>query len=149
VPLNKGFDSADKCPVAALLRLIGLGASLVVLISFLAFASDQTTVSRDAQVAKVDGVRQAAPSTDAERARERRHGDVREAIDDANDFLVKPFADVVGSDSLWAQRIVSGLLALLTYGLGLFLLANFVRPRRPRPGGSFSEPSAVEYRPYR
>jgi hypothetical protein len=135
--------------MAGLLRLIGLGASLVVLISFVAFASDQTTVSRDAQVAKVDGVRQADPSAEQERAREQQHGELRERIDDANDFLVKPFANVVDSHSLWGQRIVSGLLALLTYGLGLFLLANFVRPRRQRPGGSFSEPTAVEYRPYR
>jgi hypothetical protein len=132
--------------MTALLRLIAVGASVVIVLSFGAFVSDQTREGREHQIAKVD--RQVAPGAAVERLREKRHGAVREQIDDANDFLLTPFANVIDSDSLWAQRVVAGLIGLLLYGLGLSVLANYFRPRRPRPGGSFSEesPDLVPYR---
>jgi hypothetical protein len=47
---------------------------------------------------------------------------VREAIDDANDVLLSPFADAgAGSESRWVRRTVPAALALLVYGLGLGL----------------------------
>jgi hypothetical protein len=130
--------------MTALLRLIAIGASIVIVLSFGAFVSDQSTAGRENQIAKVD--RQVAPGAEVERLREKEHGQVREAIDDANDFLLNPFANLIDSDSLWAQRIVTAIIGLLLYGLGLALLANYFRPRRPRPGGSFSEPDPVPYR---
>jgi hypothetical protein len=132
--------------MTALLKLVALGASIVILLSFLAFASDQTSEGRDAQVAKVD--RQVAPGSQVERLREEKHGSVRETIDDANDFLLIPFANIIESNSLWAHRVIAGLLGLLLYGLGLSLVANYIQPRRPRPGGSFSEPPP-DFVPYR
>jgi hypothetical protein len=132
--------------MTSLLRLIAVAASVVIVLSFGAFVADETRKGSENQVAKVD--RQVAPGAEVERLREKRHGAVREHIDDANDFLLKPFANVIDSHSLWAQRVVTGLLGLLAYGLGLSLLANYIRPRRPRPGGSFSEQS-TNFTPYR
>ena len=76
------------------------------------------------QVSKLEGINQPAPSGATERRREHMHGKVRETIDDADDVLIKPFAGVVTSGSVWAKRGVSALLALLVYGvLARFLIA--------------------------
>jgi hypothetical protein len=77
-----------------------------------------------------------APAADVERAREKKHGKVREMIDDANDVLLSPFAGVVQSKDAWVKRLIPTVLALLVYGLGLTLLANFL-PRRSRTGGDW------------
>ena len=132
--------------MTALLKLAAAGASIVILLSFAAFASDQTGQGRDAQVAKVD--RQVAPGSEVERVREERHGAVREKLDDANDVLLNPFANVIESDSMWAHRLVAGFLGLLLYGFGLTVFANYIRPQRPRPGGTFNE-NSPDFVPYR
>jgi len=116
--------------MASLLRLVALIASTLVVLGFLAFASDQAGQGSKEQQAKVgQELGEPAPSATTERERERRHGEVREKIDDANDVLLAPFSGVIASHSLWVQRIVAGLLALITYGLGLLLLANFLPGR--------------------
>ncbi|MEY2533557.1 MAG: hypothetical protein QOF29_1467, partial [bacterium] len=70
------------------------------------------------------------PSATEEQARERAHGPVREAIDDANDVLVSPFASLAPQDDgTWARRGIPALLAVLVYGLGLAFLARFARGR--------------------
>jgi hypothetical protein len=132
--------------MTALLKFLAAGASIVIVLSFAAFASDQTGEGREAQIAKVD--RQVAPGSQVERVREQNHGAVREKIDDANDFLLNPFSNVIESNSLWAHRLVAGFLGLLLYGLGLSLFANYIRPQRARPGGSFSE-NSPDFVPYR
>jgi hypothetical protein len=71
-----------------------------------------------------------APSAEGEAARERHHGAFREAVDDANDVLLTPFADVIDSDSAWVNHGIPALLALLVYGLGLGLLANMLPKQR-------------------
>lgn len=112
-------------------------ASLVLLVSFGLFAIDQAGGGSKQQVAKLGrelepsenaaaNVDQADPSPRAERERERRHGDVREAIDDVDDVLVAPFAGVVDSNSIWVQRGVPTLIALLLFGLGLRLLVAYL-----------------------
>ncbi len=97
-------------------------------------ASARTQTALAAQ----EAVRSAAPTAAGERARERQHTTVREAIDDANDVIVGPFAGVTsGTTSTWARRGVPAVLALLFFGVGLGFLARFARaiPRRcePRP----------------
>jgi hypothetical protein len=114
-------------------------AALVLVISFALFAIDQAQDSSKQTVADLGrklgpsdaaaNVNQADPSPRTERAREKKHGDVREAIDDANDVLVSPFASVVDSDSIWVQRGIPSLLALLLFGVGLRILAGYL------PGG--------------
>jgi hypothetical protein len=104
------------------------------------FAVDQARDGSKQQVAKLGGalepptnastnVNQADPSARTERVRERKHGQVREVIDDADDVLVSPFAGIVSSKSIWAQRGVPSLIALLLFGFGLRLLASYL------PGG--------------
>jgi hypothetical protein len=115
-------------------------ASLVLLVSFALFALDQARDGSKQQIAKVGSrleptnadtnVNQAAPDANTEREREKRHGDVREAIDDADDVLVSPFTGVVDSDSIWAQRGLPTLIALLLFGVALRFLAAYL------PGGN-------------
>jgi preprotein translocase subunit YajC len=116
-------------------------AALVVLASFAMFAIDQAQNGSKQQVSKLAGeiepnapaanVNQADPTPRTERKREKMHGQVREAVDDADDVLVKPFAGAASStSSIWAQRGIPALLAFLVFGVGLRLLAAYV------PGGA-------------
>jgi hypothetical protein len=114
-------------------------AALVLLASFGLFAIDQARDGSKQQVAKLGSeidpgraatnVNQADPSPKTERAREKKHGDVREAIDDVNDVLVSPFSGVVHSSSIWSQRGVPTLIAFLLFAVGLRILAAYL------PGG--------------
>jgi hypothetical protein len=114
-------------------------AALVLVASFGLFAIDQARDGSKQQVAKLGGalepgtastnVNQADPSPKAERVREKRHGKVREAIDDVDDQLIAPFTGVVDSSSIWAQRGIPALIAFLLFGVGLRILAAYL------PGG--------------
>jgi len=117
--------------VATLLRIIAVSASLLIALGFLWFALDESDKGSREQVSKIDDALNAPdPTRQQELLRQREHGEAREAIDDANDFLLKPFAPLVDeSNSTWARRGVPTLLALLLYGLGGLLLANFL----PKP----------------
>jgi hypothetical protein len=115
------------------LRTAAIVASAIVLVSFGLFAIDETRDASNRSVAGIaglDATRAANPTASEERARERAHSKAREAIDDADDILVTPFAPVTdGSSSSWARRGVPTLLALLVYGFGLAFLARFMRGR--------------------
>jgi len=128
--------------VSSLLRLASIVCTAVLVLSFAAFASDQAgagskqTVARIAsadhseQVAGAPNLDQPSPDGSTERQREKRHSALREKLDDANDALVAPFASAAGtSDSIWSQRIVAGLLALLVFGVGLHYLARLAALR--------------------
>jgi hypothetical protein len=116
-----------------LLRTVSIVASAIVLLSFALFAIDETRDASEqsaAGIAGLEATRQSDPSGRQERARERAHSRTREAIDDADDVLVAPFASIVsGSDSAWARRGVPTLIALVLYGFGLSFLARFARGR--------------------
>ena len=125
--------------IARVVTWISTIAALVLVVSFGLFALDQ---ARDGKKQELDrlqaevgptnaaaNVNQADPSARTERARESKHGDVREAIDDVNDVLVSPFSGVVDSKSIWVERGVPSLLALLLFGVGLRILATYL------PGG--------------
>ena len=99
------------------------------------FAVDELDRGSKEQQAKLaQDLGEPAPAAGTERQRERRHGAVREFVDDANDFLLTPFADVTHSDSAWVERGVATLLALLLYGVGLMMLANYMPKHRARGG---------------
>jgi len=107
-------------------------ASLVIVLSFAMFAADQGARGRDEQLQKLqEQIAPPAPGPNAERLREARHSKLREAVDDANDFLLKPFAGVVTSSNPWVARGVPALLGLLVWGFLLGLLANLI-PQRAR-----------------
>jgi hypothetical protein len=116
-----------------LLRTAALVASAIVLVSFGLFAIDETrdfsNRSVDA-VAGLEATRSANPTAGEERARERAHNSLREAIDDADDILTAPFAPVTKrSESSWVRRGIPTLLALVIYGFGLAFLARFMHGR--------------------
>jgi hypothetical protein len=116
--------------MAFLLRVVAVGASALVLIGFMAFAYDQANRGSKEQVQKLgQELSEPAPAASTERERERDHSKPRELVDDANDILLAPFSGLVSSHDIWVQRLTSGFLALLAYGLGLTLLANFLPGR--------------------
>jgi hypothetical protein len=125
--------------MAALLRIVAIVACAIVAVGFIAFASDQANEGSSKQVQRIQkAMDDPAPAANAEQTREKRHGKVRELVDDANDVLLKPFAGVVDSKDAWIRRIVPTALALLAYGLGLTLLANALpRPRSRSTGGDW------------
>jgi hypothetical protein len=112
------------------IRLASTIACAILIASFALFAIEKSKAGAKDQVNKVVGISAPAPGPQNERAREKEHGDVREAIDDANDVLIEPFSGVVTSGSIWAKRIVATLLALLVYGVILRILAAYLPGRR-------------------
>ena len=116
-----------------LLRYAAIACSLLVVLGWGLFAWDQTKEASAKTQAEIDSQPVAAlvdPSPDVERARERVNGPVHEAIDDANDVLLRPFAPLVANqDSKWLRRTLPAVLALMVYGFGLGLLSRFLAGR--------------------
>jgi hypothetical protein len=119
--------------LSTLLRTAALLAALVVTVSFGLFVIDEASDASKRSVAAIaglDATRSPSPTATEERAREKSHGAVREVIDDANDVLVAPFAEILpNSGSSWRRRGAPALLALLVYGFGLGFLARFALGR--------------------
>ena len=118
--------------MGSVIRFVAIAVSVVVVIGFALFAIDETDKGSKAQQAKLERELGTTvdPNAPQEALRERKHGPVREAIDDANDVLLRPFAELVDSDSAWVNHGVPALLALLVYGFGLGLLANMLPKQR-------------------
>ena len=125
--------------ISRLVTWVSTIAALVLLASFGLFAIDQARDGSKQQVSKLAGeieptnastnVNQADPSPRTEREREKRHGQVREAIDDVDDVLISPFTSAVNSQSIWTQRGVPALIAFLLFGVALRIAAAYL------PGG--------------
>ena len=111
---------------------------MLVALGFLMFAADETRRGSEAQQAKLADELETEPSPSAsqEAERERRHGPVREIVDDANDYLLAPFTALVSSRNSWVAHGVPALLALLAYGVGLTMLANSL-PKPKAHGGDW------------
>jgi hypothetical protein len=125
--------------MGSLIRFVAIALSVIVVLGFAAFAIDETDKGSKTQQAKLadelnSPVVPVAPDGRQEASREARHGPVREAIDDANDVLLRPFVDLVDSDSAWVNHGIPALLALLLYGLGLGMLANMLPKQRHHSG---------------
>ncbi len=122
------------------LRYLAIALGSIIVLSFGLFAWEQTRKASDATSAAIAAgaaSAQVAPSPSQERAREKAHTATREAIDDANDVLTQPFAALVANfKSGWARRVVSGLLALLLWGVGIGYLARFSSGRATRARAS-------------
>lgn len=138
--------------MASLVRLAAVAAALLVAASFMLFAIDRMSEGSAGQSRAIqDGgssepatsevpIDQPSPPPAIERLREASHSPARETIDDANDVLVAPFSGILDTDSVWAGRIVPGLLAVLLYGLGGTLLANAL-PRPKRRASDWRQPT--------
>jgi hypothetical protein len=110
--------------------LVGLG--------FACFAADELRYGSETQQAKLaDSLNHPDASAALEREREKERSSVREVIDDSNDVLLAPFANVADSDNVWADRGVPTLLALLAYGLLLLLIANSLPKPKAHSGGDW------------
>ena len=111
------------------LRLLAISLSLVIAAGFALFAIDDFDRASASSRNRIVGESQATDPTPAgERERERRHRRTREAIDDANDVLLRPYAHVSeNASSRWVRRGVPAGLGLLTYGLLLAFLARYAK----------------------
>jgi hypothetical protein len=106
----------------------------IVVVSFGMFALEQANAGSTEQQNKIENVNQSAPTPHTERERELKHTKVREAIDDADDVLVRPFTGVSSSSSdIWAERGVPALLAFLVYFVVLRVFANYAVRLRLSP----------------
>ena len=108
--------------------------SLIVVLSFLIFAVDQTKSASSRQQELLNAgapttVTVAKPAASTSRATPH-HGPVRRAVERASSALTSPFAGIVAaSNGEWATRSVELLAALLVYGFGLGYLARTLRVR--------------------
>jgi hypothetical protein len=124
------------------IRLIAILATGIVLLGFALFAEDemdrgsqnQQNVLASELESPSESPSVISPDPREERMREQRNGDFREAIDDANDVLLAPFADLVDSENAWVANGVPTILGLLVYGLLLGLVANMLPKRRAHGG---------------
>ena len=124
--------------MGSLIRLIAVVSSGLVLLGFAFFATDEMSRGsqnqQNALGAELDGgpdPAPVAPSPDEEADRERVNGTFHEVVDDANDVLLGPFADLVdGSRDRWVTHGVPAVLALLLYGFCLGMLANMLPKTR-------------------
>jgi hypothetical protein len=135
--MSAGGPAVEDRVFQAPLRAFSILASLVVLLSFAAFAIDQARsgsqssqagIARDGTSATpgADSAGYASPTPAQEKIREAAHGAVREALDDADDVLLAPFASVTeNNSSSWMRRSIPGLLALAVYGFGVGFLSRF------------------------
>lgn len=116
-------------------RRLAILLSLVVAAGFVLFALDDvdraSSSSRDRIIGESVSVSVGPiPRGERERERERRNGAVREAVDDANDVLLKPFAAVAANDGRrWIRHGVPAVLGLLVYGVLLGFLARYAKGR--------------------
>jgi hypothetical protein len=130
--------------MGTILRFVAIVTSVLVLLGLAAFTVDELDRgSKTQQNALADElgtpdatIGKPSPTPEVEAARERQHGELREAIDDANDVLLAPFSDLIDSDNAWVNHGVPSLLALLVYGLGLGTLARTL-PKRQAHGGDW------------
>jgi hypothetical protein len=124
--------------MGAAIRFLAIAISVVIVLGFALFAIDETDKGSKTQQAKLERELGAAstidPNARQEAAREADNGPVREAIDDANDVLLRPFVDLVDSDSTWVNHGIPALLGLLIYGFGLGMLANMLPKQRHHTG---------------
>src|SRR4051794_5865817 len=124
--------------MAKLIHWLAIGACVLVAVGFIGFATDEMRYGSETQQAKLaDDFNDPTRGPDTERKREREHSQARELVDDANDVLLAPFSGIVDSHSLWVNRGVPTLLALLTYGLLVLLIANSLPKPKPHSGGDW------------
>ncbi|MDP2710489.1 MAG: hypothetical protein Q8O56_04665 [Solirubrobacteraceae bacterium] len=121
------------------LRYLAIFLSLIIATGFVLFALDDIQRGSSDSQARVTGAGATSTTAAGERARERRNGALREAVDDANDVLLAPFSGISeNAGSAWVRRGVPAGLGLLTYGFLLAYGARFTTARgaRRRRSGS-------------
>jgi hypothetical protein len=126
--------------MGSLIRFLAIAISGVVVLGFVLFAVGEADKGSQAQQDKLDRELGhspndlVAPNARDEAVREGHQGSFHEAVDDANDILLRPFVDLIDSDSAWVNHGIPALLALLIYGFGLGILANMLPKQRSHGG---------------
>jgi hypothetical protein len=116
--------------LAAVLRVVSRIACLIVLVSFVIFAVEQTGSASDHQQDVVNEASATATAPAHKHTASAHKGAVHKAIDGVADTLTSPFSGVTsGTNSQWAVNGVDTVMALLVYGLGLGYLARVLRVR--------------------
>ena len=134
--------------IGSAIRLIALTACAIVALGAAMFvaeqvgeASDNTVVAitDDGRRREVGSINLPSPERSVETRREREHGDFHELVDDVNDYLLAPFAEILDSDNIWVQRGFATILALLVYGALLLYLARSVgMTKKPQSGQMYN-----------
>ena len=125
-----------------LLRNLAILLSVIVASGFVLFALEDIDRGSSSTVQRIAGYTATSPSSAGERERERRHGQPREAIDDVNDVLLKPFAGLSeNAGSRWVQRGVPTALGLLIYGVLLGFIARYMKGIKRVPRRTVSRPA--------
>jgi DNA-binding transcriptional LysR family regulator len=96
----------------------------LVIASFGLFTRDQLAGASEQQTTEIVA---GAPNNPTPVAVVRHHGQPRRFIDGAAADLTAPFRSLLHTDSVWVTEITETILALLVYGLGIGLLARYVR----------------------
>jgi hypothetical protein len=119
--------------VSPLLRLASIACSIVLLLSFAAFVSDQAGHSSKKTVATIANEDETSPVSSAAGGAQPRHAvkhsPVRQKIDSADRYLTSPFRGVAANGSPWAEHIATTLFGLLVFGFGLGFLARLAALR--------------------
>jgi hypothetical protein len=111
--------------LAKVLRLASVIICLIVALSFIVFAVNQTK-SASGHQREVLGESSSAVHNGKATSKE---SSVHKALDEAFYELTSPFSGIVSSSSEWVDRTVRLILALLVYGFGLGYLARVLRVR--------------------
>jgi hypothetical protein len=123
-------SSGASSSLASLLRLASWLICLLVAVSFLIFAIEQTSSASTHQQEELNGPAGSPAGVASSTPAPKHKSAVHKKIDEASDFFTSPFSAVVsGSSSQWAIHGIKTLLALLVYGLGLSYLARVIRVR--------------------
>jgi hypothetical protein len=126
--------------MGSLIRYVAIALSCVIVLGFALFAANEADKGSQTQQAKLerelghDPNDLIAPNARGEAYREAHQGKFHEAVDDVNDVLLRPFVDLVDSDSAWVNHGIPALLGLLIYGFGLGTLANMLPKQRAHGG---------------
>ena len=128
--------------MGSLVRLFAIVSSGLILLGFAYFATDEMSRGsqnqQNALASELAGTEEpppVAPSPDQEAERERLNGPFREAVEDTNDVLLRPFTGLVEStDTRWVGHGVPALLGLLLYGFCLGVLARMLPKHREHVG---------------
>lgn len=136
--------------MGSIIRLVAISISAIVLLGFAFFAVDEMDRGSQTQQQALENGSAGRPADDElnanadspvaptpaeESLRERRNSSFRELVDDANDVLLAPFADLIDSDNAWVSHAIPTILALLLYGLGLGMLARMIPKRHDQTAG--------------
>jgi hypothetical protein len=116
-------------PFAAILRWVSRIACLIVAVSFVLFAVNQTSSASTHQQEALNGTNGGPTSAPPAHSSSRESG-VHKAIDEVAGKLISPFSGLTGgSTSQWVVRGVGTLMALFVYGVGLGYVARVLRIR--------------------